>query len=214
MEVNVLIADDHALVRQGVMEIIRQAFPSARFTECASAQEVLDQVWRGGWDVVILDLSMPGRSGLETLCEIKKTAPELPVLILSMHPEDQFAVRLLKAGAAGYVTKSCTSSELLVALRKVMDGGRYITLPVAEILANHLRKEPPGLPHENLSDREFEVLLAIAAGKTVGDIAREFSLSVKTISTHRTRILRKMAMHSNAQLTHYAIRSRLIEEVV
>jgi two-component system invasion response regulator UvrY len=214
MDVNVLIADDHALVRQGVMEIIRQGFPGAQFTECASAQDVLDQVWRGGWDVVILDLSMPGRSGLETLCEIKKTAPELPVLVLSMHPEDQFAVRLLRAGAAGYVTKSCTSSELLVALRKVLDGGRYLTLPVAELLADHLRRDTSRHPHENLSDREFEVLLAIAAGKTVGEIARDFSLSVKTISTHRTRILRKMAMNSNAQLTHYAIRSRLVEEVV
>jgi two-component system invasion response regulator UvrY len=213
MEVNVLIADDHALVRQGVMQIIRQAFPNARFTECASAQEVLDQVWLGGWDVVILDLSMPGRSGLETLHEIKKTAPELPVLILSMHPEDQFAVRLLRAGASGYLTKSCTSSDLLVALRKVLDGGRYLTLPVAEFLAASLRTGSPRHPHESLSDREFEVLLAIAAGKTVGEIAREFSLSVKTISTHRSRILRKMAMNSNAQLTHYAIRSRLVEDV-
>lgn len=211
---NVLIADDHALVRQGVMQIIRQGFPNAQFTECASAQEALDQVWRGGWHVVILDLSMPGRSGLETLHEIKKTAPELPVLILSMHPEDQFAVRLLRAGASGYITKSCTSSDLLVALRKVIDGGRYLTLPVAECLAANLRAEIPRYPHESLSDREFEVLLAIAAGKTVGEIASEFSLSVKTISTHRSRILRKMEMNSNAQLTHYAIRSRLVEEAV
>jgi two-component system invasion response regulator UvrY len=211
---NVLIADDHALVRHGVMQIIRQGFPDARFTECASAQEVLDQVWRARWDVVILDLSMPGRSGLETLHEIKRTAPELPVLILSMHPEDQFALRLLRAGAAGYVTKSCSSSDLLVALRKVVDGGSYLTFRVAELLAANLRSETSRHPHENLSDREFEVLLAIAAGKTVGEIAREFSLSVKTISTHRTRILRKMGMNSNAQLTHYAIRSRLAEEVV
>lgn len=211
---NLLIADDHALVRHGVIEIIRQGFPNAQFTECASAQEVLDQVWRGKWDVVILDLSMPGRSGLETLQEIKRTAPELPVLILSMHPEEQFAVRLLRAGAAGYVTKSCSSSDLLVALRKVVDGGRYLTLRVAELLAVNLRSEIPRHPHANLSDREFEVLLGIAAGKTVGDIAREFSLSVKTISTHRTRILRKMGMNSNAQLIHYAIRSRLAEEVV
>ena len=211
---NVLIADDHALVRHGVMQIIRQGFPDSQFTECASAQEVLDQVWGGKWDVVILDLSMPGRSGLETLHEIKRTAPELPVLILSMHPEEQFAVRLLRAGAAGYVTKSCSSSDLLVALRKVVDGGSYLTLRVAELLAGNLRSKTSRHPHESLSDREFEVLLAIAAGKTVGEIAREFSLSVKTISTHRTRILRKMGMNSNAQLTHYAIRSRLAEEVV
>ena len=211
---NVLIADDHALVRHGVMQIIRQGFPDAQFTECASAQEVLDQVWRGKWDVVILDLSMPGRSGLETLQEVKRTAPRLPVLILSMHPEEQFAARLLRAGAAGYVTKSCSSSDLLVALRKIVDGGSYITLRVAELLAVNLRRETSRHPHENLSDREFEVLLAIAAGKTVGEIAREFSLSVKTISTHRTRILRKMGMNSNAQLIHYAIRSRLAEEVI
>lgn len=207
----ILIADDHAVVRQGLKHILATAFKQASFGEAADAQQALDHVAKQPWDVVVLDLTMPGRSGLEVLKEIKQAQPALPVLILSMHPEDQFAVRLLQAGAAGYMTKESAPEELVGAVRKAVAGGRYVSPALAEKLASLLAHDAQLAPHERLSDREFLILRQIASGKSVSVIARELSLSVKTISTYRARVLEKMAMSNNAQLVHYAFQNNLVE---
>lgn len=209
---NILIADDHAVVRQGLKQILAAEFKRASFGEAANAQQTLDRVWKDDWDVVVLDLSMPGRSGLEVLKEIKQSKPNLPVVMLSMHPEDQFAVRLLKAGAAGYMTKESAPEELVGAVRKAMAGGRYVSPALAEKMAGYLVSDSETPPHERLSDREFLVLRLIASGKPVSVIARELSLSVKTISTYRARLLEKMGMTNNAQLIHYALRNHLVDQ--
>jgi DNA-binding NarL/FixJ family response regulator len=207
----ILIADDHAVVRQGLKQILAGAFKGASFGEAADSQEALERVWKEHWNVVILDLTMPGRSGLEVLKEIKQARPSLPVLILSMHPEDQFAVRLLKAGAAGYMTKESAPEELVGAVRKAIAGGRYISQGLAEKMASLLVNDVQVAPHETLSDREFLILRLIASGKSVSIIARELSLSVKTISTYRGRLLEKMGMSNNAQLVHYAFQNNLVD---
>ncbi len=206
----ILITDDHAVVRQGLKQILAEEFKRAEFGEAASAQEAIERVWKENWDVVVLDITMPGRSGLEVLKEIKKTKPKLPVLVLSMHPEDQFAVRLLKIGASGYMTKESAPNELVGAVKKVMTGGRYISGSLAEKMASYLAIDVQTPPHERLSDREFLVLRLIASGKTPTMIAKELGLSVKTISTYRMRILEKMDMANNAELTHYAIQNNLV----
>lgn len=206
----ILITDDHAVVRQGLKQILAEEFTRAEFGEAASASEAIERVWREHWDVVVLDITMPGRSGLEVLKEIKKSKPKLPVLVLSMHPEDQFAVRLLKIGAAGYMTKESAPNELVGAVKKVMAGGRYISGSLAEKMASYLAIDVQTPPHERLSDREFLVLRLIASGKTPTMIAKELGLSVKTISTYRMRILEKMDMANNAELTHYAIQNNLV----
>jgi len=207
----ILIADDHAVVRQGLKQILATAFKRSVFGEAANSQEALDRVWKEPWDVVILDLTMPGRSGLEVLKEIKQARPKLPVLILSMHPEDQFAVRLLKAGASGYMTKESAAEELVGAVNKAVAGGRYVSATLAEKLASLVVRDTQAAPHECLSDREFLILRLIASGKTVGQIAREISLSVKTISTYRARLLEKMSMSNNSELVHYAFQYQLVE---
>jgi two-component system invasion response regulator UvrY len=207
----ILITDDHAVVRQGLKQILADEFKNATFGEASNAQEALAHVWRQAWDVVVLDMSMPGRNGLEVLKEIKKSRPKLPVLVLSMHPEDQFAVRVLKTGAAGYMTKESAPEELVGAIKKVLAGGRYVSSSLAETMATYLDIDVQKPPHERLSDREYQVLRLIASGKMVSEIARELSLSVKTVSTYRTRILEKMTMKTNAELTHYAIQSHLVE---
>lgn len=207
----ILITDDHAVVRQGLKQILAAEFKKAEFGEAGNAQESVKQVAEGKWDVVILDVTMPGRSGLEALKDIKQLRPKLPVLMLSMHPEDQFAVRMLKAGASGYMTKESAPEELVGAVRKVISGGRYVSSALAEKMASYLSIDVQTPPHERLSDREFLVLRMIASGKTVGAIAKELSLSVKTISTYRTRILEKTGMANNAELTHYAIQNQLVE---
>ncbi len=206
----ILIADDHAVVRHGLKQILAEAFPRAVFGEAANSQQTLERVRKESWTIVILDLTMPGRSGLEVLAEIKRARPSLPVLILSMHPEDQFAVRLLKAGAAGYMTKESAPEELVGALRKAIAGGRYISAGLAEKMASLLVNDTASHPHEALSDREFVVLRLIASGKPVGAIAVELSLSVKTVSTYRARLLEKMGMSNNAQLVHYAFQNNLV----
>jgi len=206
----ILITDDHAVVRQGLKQILAEEFTRAVFGEATNAQEAIDCVWKENWDVVVLDITMPGRSGLEVLKEIKKSRPKLPVLVLSMHPEDQFAVRLLKIGAAGYMTKESAPAELVGAVRKVMAGGRYVSPALAEKMASYLAVDVQTPPHERLSDREFLVLRLIASGKTPTLIAHELGLSVKTISTYRMRILEKMSMANNAELTHYAIQNQLV----
>ncbi len=198
-------------MRRGLKQILADDFKRATFGEARNAQEALDLVWKDNWDVVILDITMPGRSGLEVLREIKKSKPKLPVLVLSMHPENQFAVRVLKRGAAGYMTKESAPEELVGAIKKVLAGGRYVSTSLAEKLATYLAADTQKPPQELLSDREFQVLRLIASGKIVSEIAKELSLSVKTISTYRTRILEKMGLRNNAELMHYAMQHQLIE---
>jgi len=198
-------------VRQGLKLILADHFKKAVFGEARNATEALARVWKEKWDVVVLDITLPGRSGLEVLKEIKRSRPQLPVLILSMHPEDQFAVRLLKAGAAGYLTKESAGEELVSAIKKVIAGGRYISPALAERIASYLTIDVQKAPHERLSDREFLILRMIASGKPVSQIARELSLSVATVSTYRGRILEKMDMKNNAELTHYALQKELVD---
>lgn len=206
----ILITDDHAVVRQGLKQILAEEFKRAEFGEASNVQEAIDKVWKETWDVVVLDITMPGRSGLEVLKEIKKSRPKLPVLMLSMHPEDQFAVRLLKIGASGYMTKESAPNELVGAVKKVVAGGRYVSPALAEKMASYLAIDVQTPPHERLSDREFLVLRSIASGRTPTTIAKDLGLSVKTISTYRMRILEKMSMANNAELTHYAIQNNLL----
>lgn len=207
----VLIADDHAVFRRGLKETLAEAFSAVVFGEASTAQEALDHVRRQSWDVVILDISMPGKSGLDILDELKRLRPKLPILLLSMHPEQQFARRALKAGAAGYLTKDGVPEELKEAIKKIVGGGRYVSATLAEKLAVDLR-EGSDLPlHELLSDREFQVLRMIASGKTVKEIAEELSLSVKTVSTYRARILEKSGMKTNAELIRYALQAELVD---
>lgn len=198
-------------MRQGLKRILADEFSRAVFGEAGTAQEAIAQIWENPWDVVVLDITMPGRSGLEVLAEIRKSNPRLPVLVLSMHPEDQFAMRVLKSGASGYMTKESAPEALVGAVKKVLAGGRYVSPALAEQMASHLGTDHQKAPHERLSDREFLVLRLIASGKTVSQIADELTLSVKTISTYRARILEKMVMQSNAELTHYALQNRLVE---
>jgi len=206
----ILLTEDHAVVRQGLKLILADHFKKAVFGEAQNATEALDLVWNEKWDVVVLDITLPGRNGLEVLKEIKRSRPKLPVLILSMHPEDQFAVRLLKAGAAGYLTKESAGEELAGAIRKVVGGGRYISPALAERMASYLAVDVQQAPHERLSDREFLILRLIGSGKQVSQISKELSLSVSTISTYRQRILEKMRLKNNAELTHYAMQKGLV----
>jgi DNA-binding NarL/FixJ family response regulator len=207
----ILLADDHAVVRHGLKQILADEFKRAAFGEARNAQEALDLVWKENWDVAILDITMPGRSGLDVLREIKKSKPRLPVLVLSMHPENQFAVRVLKRGASGYMTKESAPVELVGAVKKVMAGGRYVSTSLAEKLATYLSGDSQKPAQELLSDREFQVLRLIASGKIVSEIAKDLSLSVKTISTYRSRILEKMGLRNNAELMHYAMQHQLVE---
>jgi two-component system, NarL family, invasion response regulator UvrY len=207
----ILIADDHAVVRRGLQQILADEFPKAAFGEATNGTEVLDQISKGKWDLLLMDVTMPGRSGPEILKEVKRLRPGLPVLVLSIHPEDQFAVRVLKAGAAGYMTKEAAPEELAGAVKKALAGGRYVSAFLAEKLATGLAAETASHPHEALSDREFQVLRMTGAGKTVKQIASELCLSVKTVSTYRVRILEKMQMKNSAELTRYAIENHLAE---
>lgn len=206
----ILITEDHAVVRQGLRLILADHFKKAVFGEARNATEALARVWKEKWDVVVLDITMPGRSGLEVLKEIRRSRPKLPVLILSMHPEDQFAVRLFKAGAAGYLTKESAGEELVGAIKKVVGGGRYISPSMAERMASYLTVDVQKAPHERLSDREFLILRMIASGKPVSQIAMELSLSISTVSTYRARVLQKMDMKNNAELTYYALQKELV----
>ncbi len=207
----ILLIDDHAVVRQGLKLILSDHIRNAKFGEARNAQEGLERVSKSAWDVVVLDITMPGRNGGEVMREIRRLRPKLPVLVLSMHPEDQFAVRMLKSGAAGYLTKESAGDELAGAIKKVVSGGRYISPTLAERMASYLDMDVRKPPHERLSDREFEILRMIASGKQVSQIARELSLSVQTISTYRARILKKMDMKNNAELTRYALEKNLLK---
>jgi len=209
--IRILIADDHAILRRGLKEILVRELEGAVCGEAEDAQQVLAQLQSQEWDVVILDITMQGRSGLDALRDLKTLHPKLPVLVLSMHPEDQYGRRVLKAGAAGYMNKESAPEELIKALRKVLAGGRYVSPALAERLAIDLSKDTRLAAHEELSDREFEVLRMIASGRTVSQIAEELHLSVPTVSTYRARILEKMNMTTTAELMHYALRNHLVE---
>jgi len=209
--IKVLIVDDHTIVREGLRQILEETSDIVVNDEASSAQEVIDKVWNNSYDVVLLDISLPGRSGLDVLKQLKSIKPDLPILILSMHPEEQYAIRSLRAKASGYLTKESASEELIDAIRKVAKGRKYITSSLAEKLAFELEDNGRSASHEKLSDREFQVMCMIASGKRVKEIADALSLSVKTISTYRARILKKMNMRNNSQLIHYAIKSGLVD---
>jgi two-component system invasion response regulator UvrY len=209
--IRVFVADDHAVVRRGLRQILEAEGMSVP-VEGGTAEEVLSHIEERTTDVLVLDLSLPGSNGLDLLKEAKRRRPDLPVLILTVHSEDQYAVRALRAGASGYLTKDMAPEQLVEAIRKVYRGGRYVTAGLAERLVMHLHEDPEKAPHEALSNREFEVLRLIASGRTVSEAAEAMGLSVKTVSTYRTRILEKMSMKTNAELTHYAIRNGLVED--
>ena len=209
--IKILIADDHAIVREGLKQIVAETSDMDVAGEAANGQQVLEQVRRGDCDLVLLDIAMPGRGGLDTLKLLKLEHPKLPVLILSIYPEEQYAMRALKAGASGYLTKESAPEELIAAIRKLSQGGKYISSSLAEKLALHLETDPSKPIHETLSDREYQVMLMIASGKTVKKIADQLSLSVKTISTNRVRALKKLGMNNNAEFTYYAIKRGLVD---
>ena len=206
----ILIADDHTVVRRGLRQILLDEFPTAQIQEVADAEEMIKEIMNAKWDVVVSDLSMPGRSGLDALQQIKISHPDLPVLILSIHPEEQYALRALKSGAAGYLSKDTAPDELVKAVQKVLLGKKYISQSIAEKLASSFSSDSPLSPHESLSDREFDVMKQLANGKSVSEIAEMLSLSVTTVSTYRARVMVKMDLKSNSDLTKYAIENKLI----
>jgi len=209
--IRILVADDHTIVREGLKQIFFETRDMEVADEARNGQEVIKRIEDNEYDIVLLDISLPGRSGLDVLKQIKLMKPGLPVLVLSMHPEEQYAVRSLRAGASGYLTKESASQELIEAIRKVTQGRKYITSSLAEKIALEMEVDTSKPLHEALSDREYQVLCMIASGKTVTEIGEALSLSVKTISTHRSRILKKMKMKNNAQLMRYAIRHNLVD---
>jgi two-component system, NarL family, invasion response regulator UvrY len=209
--IKILIADDHAIVREGLKQILAETSDMIVAGEATNGREVLEQVRKEDWDLVLLDLAMPGKDGLETLKELKLEKPKLPVLVLSIYPEEQYAVRLLRAGAAGYLTKESAPEELIAAIRKVSQKGKYISLSLAEKLAFYLEADGERPRHEMLSDREYKVMLMIASGKTVTEIADEMCLSIKTVSTYRVRALNKMGLKNNAEFTYYALKHGLVD---
>jgi two-component system invasion response regulator UvrY len=209
--IKVLVADDHAVVRRGLRQILAETSDIMIGGEAATTAEALRLLRSERWDVVVLDINLPCGNGLELLAEIHRDFPSLPVLILTVYSEEQYAVRAIKAGAAGFLTKESAPDKLIEAVRKVASGGRYVSAELAETLASLFAGENKGAPHERLSNREFEILKMLASGKTVSQVAQELALSVKTVSTHRTRLLRKMEMKTNAELTHYAVRSGLVD---
>lgn len=209
--VRILIVDDHFVVRQGLKLILREHFSSAEFGEAGDGGEALQAIWKEPWDVVLLDISMPGRGGLEALKDIKQSRPKLPVIILSMHPEDQFSIRMLKLGASSYIRKDCAGQELVKAVTAAIEGNHYITPTLAEKLALNLTHDQDAPLHETLSDREYQVMCLLASGKTVKEIGNDLSLSVKTISTYRTRILEKLNLKNNSQIMRYAVQRGLVD---
>lgn len=209
--VRVLIADDHAIVRQGLKQILQDTQDLAAGGEAASGQQAIKMLREGKWDVVLLDISLPDKNGIEVLKQLKKEHPQLPVLILSMYSESQFAVRSLKAGASGYLCKQSAPEQLVTAIRQVAQGRKYLSPQMAEELANSIGADSERPPHESLSDREFQTLRMIASGKTLSQVAAELSLSVKTVSVYRARLLEKMKLKNNSELTHYAIKNHLVE---
>lgn len=208
--IRILIVDDHVMFREGLKEILSKHSDMKVVDEAGSGQEAIDKILKHKLDVVLLDISLPGRSGPELLREIKKNRSELSVLVLSMHPEDQYAVRMMKAGALGYMTKESAPEELISAIRRVASGGRYISSKLAEEMAVALDTNAPKLPHQLLSNREFQVMRMLASGKSLKEIADEMIISEKTVTTYRARILEKMKLHNNVEITLYAVENKLL----
>jgi len=209
--IRVLICDDHAIVRQGLRQIIDEQPEMNTVAEAGGYPEVMKQLRDHEADLMLLDISMPGKNGIEILKLVKKEFPKLVVLVLSMYPEDQYAVRAIRAGASGYLTKQSAADQLINAIRQISAGRKYITPELAQALANTLGRDADAMPHETLSDREYQTLCLIAAGKTLSQIAEELSLSAKTVSVYRARLLEKMGLKNNAELTHYALKHGLVQ---
>jgi two-component system invasion response regulator UvrY len=205
----ILIADDHLVVRKGLLQIIREEFPEAEFMEANTGQEALEKLRAGSYQIAIIDITMPELNGMDVIRQLKAENNKTPVLILTSHPEDQYAIRVLKAGAAGFIGKEVAAEELNTAIRKILSGRKYITESISEKMADDLSSDPTKAAHESLSDREFEVMTFLAAGKTVSEIAEVLFLSVPTVSTYRNRILKKLNVKNNAELMHYAISLKL-----
>jgi len=210
--IRVLLADDHRIVRAGLKELLSETGDIAVAGEANDGTEALARIREDEYDVAVLDMSMPGRSGIELIRQVKQEKPRLPILVLSMHSEEQYAVRALKAGASGYLTKESAADQLVTAIRRIAAGGAFVTPETAQRLALDLNGAAAAAPHTLLSDREFQVFRFIAGGKTVSDIAKQLSLSVKTISTHKTRIMRKMGLANQTELIRYAIEHRLLDD--
>ena len=209
--INILIVDDHLIVREGIKRIINDIPDMNIVAEASSGQEAIDFILENSYNLILLDISMPGQNGLQTLKLIKKHNKSIPVLMLSMHSEEQYAMRSIKAGASGYITKETAPNQLVTAIRKINDGRKFISKEVAELLVTELYHDEDKDPHENLSDREFEILKMIALGKTIKTIAKELSISPKTVSTFRSRILKKLDMHNNSDIIHYVIDYKLTD---
>lgn len=210
--IRVLVADDHTLVREGLKQILQRTDDVVVEGEAANGAEAMAQIRQRDWDLLVLDMSMPGRSGVDLIRQIKDERPHLPILVLTMHAEQQYAVRALKAGASGYLTKESAPAELVNAVRKIAGGGVYMSMAIAESIALGLRNEDAGAaPHQQLSDREFTVFRQLAAGRSVTEIADQLCVSAKTVSTYKARVLQKMRMQNQAELIHYAIRHRLVD---
>lgn len=208
--INILIADDHSIVREGLKQIVTQSPEMAVMGEAINGQQVLELVHKKDYDLILLDIAMPGRGGIDTLKQLKILKPKIPILILSMYPEEQYAIRAIKAGASGYLTKESAPDELIGAIKKVALGGKYVSPTLAEKLVEELGSDTEQNDHTILSDREYQVMIMIASGRTVREIGDELSLSVKTISTNRTRALKKMGMKNNAEFTYYAVKKGLV----
>ena len=211
LAIRILIADDHEVVRRGLKQVLSEEFPRLKFGEAQTSQAALELISKQEWDLVVLDINMPGRDGLEVLAEIKRQRPGTPVLMVSAYPEREFAVRSFKLGAAGYLTKQSAADELLAAVKKALAGGKYVTVALAEKLAEALGSPLPQTPHEALSARELEVLRWVATGKTIKEIAAGLSLSEKTIATYRARISQKLGVSTNVELARYALQHGLVE---
>jgi len=207
---NVLVVDDHVILRKGLIQILLQEYPDANVTEAGNSGEAFKEIRKQAWDLILLDISMPGQSGIDVLKQIRAEEIKTPILMLSMHPESQYAVRALKGGASGFLNKQSATEELINAVKKILSGKKYITPSVAESLVDNLGGEGSRQSHEELSDREMQVLLLLASGKSVSDIAEEIALSSSTVSTYRMRILEKLSLKNNAELTRYALDNNLI----
>ncbi len=209
--VRILLVDDHSIIRQALRQLLANEFVKAVFGEAANGNDALEQAGKSAWDVVLLDIAMPGRGGLDVLKQLAHARPNMAVLVVSMHPEDEYAVRALKAGAAGYLAKDTVAEEVVAAVKKVLTGGKYVSPALAESLAASLGLPAETPRHEALSDREYQVMRLIAVGRSVKEIAFEMTLSVKTISTYRTRLMEKMNLKTNADLIRYAVREKLVD---
>lgn len=211
LKIKIGLVDDHAILRSGLRAFLEEEADFLVTAEASSGREAIDMVRQHELDVILMDISMPGQTGIEALAMIRAKAPDVAIIILSSYPEEHYAVHLIRQGASGYLNKQCEPAEIVDAIRRVAGGNRYITPAVAELLAQQLNRPDADQPHERLSEREFQVFTRLAKGETVSDIGAALSLSVKTISTYRTRIMEKMALQSNSDLTYYALKSKLID---